>query len=97
MGVGYPYTRDLVELQRTQKGAVRIPVGAGSVLSPLRTQEWEEWLRPHPDRVYVQYLLQGLREGFRIGFKYGECTCSSAKSNMKSAMANPAVVDQYLG
>ena len=80
--------------QREQE--VRIPVGAASVRIPLRSQEWEEWLRPHPDRVYTQYWLQGLKDGFRIGFRYGERTYSSAKSNMQSAMANPSVVDEYL-
>ena len=96
-GGGVPiHKRPRRATEKDAKGGREDPCGGGSVLSPLRTQEWEEWLRPHPDRVYVQYLLQGLREGFRIGFKYGECACSSAKTNMKSAMANPAVVDQYL-
>ena len=61
---GYPYARDLVELQgRKRKEAVRVTAGAASVQTPLKTQEWEEWLRPHPDRVYAQYIRVAGSEG----------------------------------
>ena len=59
----------------------------------LVLREWREWLGQHPDRAYAEYRLE---EGFRIGFKHGECTCTSAKSNMQSPMVNPTVVDEYL-
>ena len=67
-----------------------------TVHTPLVQKEWEEWLRPHHDKAYSQYLLQGLGNGFRIGFKYTEATCVKARSNMKSAVLNPSVVDEYL-
>ncbi len=41
--------------------------------------------------------MAGLREGFRIGFKYGAVENVSAQTNMRSAIDNPQVVDQYLG
>ena len=50
----------------------------------------------HPDREFVEYLLQGIREGFRIGFNYQECVCKPAAGNMKSASENPGVVEEYL-
>ena len=94
----YPYTRDLVELQcrKPTSQTINIPLEGTVVRTPLAVHEWREWLRPHPDRSYAEYLLHGLEQGFRIGFKYGDCTCTSAKSNMQSARANPAVVDEYL-
>ena len=39
----------------------------GSIAIPL-VEEWEAALTTHPDQVYVQLLLRGLRRGFRIGF-----------------------------
>ena len=50
----------------------------------------------HPDREFVEYLLQGIREGFCIGFNYQECVCKPAEGNMKSASENPGVVEEYL-
>ena len=55
-----------------------------------------KWLGQHPDMAYAEYLHQGQEEGFHIGFKHGECACTSAKSNMQSALVNPTVVDKYL-
>ena len=55
-----------------------------------------EALKYHPDGEYKEYLLAGLGRGFRIGFDYGSHRCRSAKTNMKSALQNPAVVDRYL-
>ena len=44
----------------------------------------------------MEYVLQGFREGFRIGFAHERQTCTPAKRNMKSALDNQQVVDQYL-
>ena len=64
--------------------------------TPLKVAAWEYHLRAHPDREFVQYLLEGLQHGFRIGFDYGKCKCRSAKCNMLSATQNPEVIQQYL-
>ena len=64
--------------------------------APLVIYEWREWLRPHPDRAYAEYLHHGMEEGLRVGFKYGDYTCTSAKSNMQSARVNTTVVEEYL-
>ena len=37
--------------------------------------------------------MEGIEHGFRIGFTY---ECKQAKTNMKSALDNPSVVDKYL-
>ena len=52
-------------------------------------------MRNHPDRRFVNYILQGLTHGFHIGFDR-EIKCRSAKNNMKSALENPDPVDKYL-
>ena len=50
----------------------------------------------HPDREFVEYLLQGIQEGFCIGFNCQEYVCKPVAGNMKSASENPGVVDDYL-
>ena len=62
----------------------------------LRWEDWEECLRNHPDRRFVDYLTQGIREGFRIGYNYGAHQCKKAKDNMRSAMEHPQVVHNYI-
>ena len=93
---GYPYTGDLLLQSRMPTTTIHIPLTAKTIKTPLVLEEWREWLKNHPDRAYAEYLLWGLGKGFRIGFRHGECTCTSAKSNMQSAMLNPKVVDKYL-
>ena len=54
----------------------------------------------HPDREFVEYLLQGIQEGFLIGFNYQECVCKPAAGNMKSAseyLANEREAGRLLG
>ena len=36
--------------------------------SPLNPHLWEVALRRHPDRLFVEYVIQGLKQGIRIGF-----------------------------
>ncbi len=57
---------------------------------------WEECLAIHPDRAYVDFLVQGLREGFRIGFRHGSVSYHSAASNMQSADVHPEVIKDFL-
>lgn len=59
-------------------------------------ERWEECLASHPDRAYVEFLVQGLREGFRIGFRHGSVSCHSAASNMQSADVHPEVIKDFL-
>ncbi len=53
-------------------------------------------LADHPDKAFKENIIKGLRRGFRIGFRHGRCKCVAAKTNMLSAVQNPAVVDQYI-
>ena len=92
----YCYTDQLLEFERRRPARQqRIPVEWSIVRMPMVAQEWEIALRGHPDRQLVEYLLEGMRQGFHIGFRHDH-ECKQAKSNMKSAVGNPEVVDQYL-
>ena len=58
------------------------------VFTPLHLPQWESMLANHPDRSYVEFILNGIRDGFRIGFSRSdgaEMPLSSARKNMKSA------------
>ena len=94
----YTYTRDLLQLDSR-----RAPVDLSDILldlrqiqTPLRAQEREWSLRDHPDREFCDYLLRGMTEGFRVGFRYSLCSCMRAKSNMRSTLVKPGVVEEYL-
>ena len=53
-------------------------------------------MRSHPNREFCNFLLRGTTEGFRVAFRYVTCSCTRVKSNMKSAVSNPTVVEGYL-
>ena len=73
-----------------------IPSELQGVQTPLRADVWEKYLSTHPDREFCEYLLSGIRKGFRLGFEYRRASCVKAKSNMKSALENASVVDDYI-
>ena len=90
----YPYTRHLVEFE--QRGSSEaVPSWLHRVSTPLMLREWSIELSEHPDPVFRNYILNGIQKGFCIGFnRVGRCT--SAASNMHSALENAAVVLEYL-
>ena len=97
VGGRYVYTRDLLAIMACRPASrPRLPMRLREVTTPLRTDRWEQYLRLHPDREFVDLLLGGLRKGFRVGFVYAQSSCRRAKSNMHSADENPRVVDDYL-
>ena len=73
-----------------------IPLELRRIQTPLREQERERCLRDHPDREFCDYLLRGMTEGFRVSFHYSACSCVRAKSNMRSVLVTPGVVEEYL-
>ena len=72
-----------------------IPEAAMGIHTPLVVEAWAHALEKHPNKIWVDSLLSGLKEGVRIGYNY-QSSCHSAKANMQSAVSHPHVVDQYL-
>ena len=77
-GDSYRYLPDLIAFHSCQ-GAVHISgtMVNGShgmspwvqrVVTPLRSEVWERELEAHPDQVFVDYIVTGIKMGFRIGF-----------------------------
>ena len=86
----------LKELDQRRPGKQEVLEWLKSKSSPLVVDEWVKQLKYHLDGEYKEYLLTGLRRGFRIGFNYGSHHYRNAKTKLKSALQNPAIVDQYL-
>lgn len=56
-------------------------------------------LADHPDKSYVDFILNGIKGGFRVGYDRGsgdKLPLSSVKKNMQSAVDNQQVVRDYL-
>ena len=61
--------------------------------SPLQASVWAADLSDHPDKAYVEYILQGISNGFRIGFNRSQ-HISSARGNL--LIDKPEKVTEYL-
>ena len=94
----YLYMDDLIEL--AQRGIYplnrEICSALTKVSSPLQSEEWAKDFGQHPDKEFSCYIIGGIKEGFKIGFAYQKYLCRSAKSNMRLAIMNPTVVEEYL-
>ena len=91
----YRYTDHLQALEACRPSWSSIRGGNSLALTrtPLVLDRWKQELESHPDRVYVNYILQGIEHGFRIGFDR-QCQLQSASSNMPTR--NPKVISNYL-
>ena len=66
------------------------------MVTPLKAEIWSKELATHPDQLFCQYIIRGLREGFRVGFDYENSQLRSNGCNLLSAADHPEVVDDYL-
>ena len=88
---------DLAALNsKTPRSQPKLTPELQTVKTPLKLEAWREALSNHPDRGFVQYILDGMHNGFRIGFDYTACTTTAVKSNMLSAIQHAATVNEYL-
>ena len=88
---------DLVaQNSKTLRSQPKLTPELQTVKTPLKLEAWREALSNHPDRGFVQYILDGMHNGFRIGFDYTACTIAAVKSNMLSAIQHAATVNEYL-
>lgn len=76
--------------------SLSLPENLCHINTPLKLDAWEKALAGHPDKSYVDYILQGIRDGFRVGFEYSCHACKQLHGNMLSTIENPEVVEDYL-
>ena len=91
----YTYMSDLQGLHTScgRYGKVSVQDRLAGVLF---LPQWEAMLDSHPDKEYVDFMLQGIKNGFQIGYDRSKCELSSARKNMRSADKNAQVVIDYL-
>ena len=86
----YRYTEELLALE-----SISLPTTFTSVSGFIPSQEWEPYLRSHPDQALAAFLRRGFTTGFRIGFDHSR-RLKPAKRNLPSVRENPSVVESYI-
>lgn len=92
----YIYMPELKKIDAYCPPVMPVPTEIAVVTTPLNVEAWQVELRGHPDREYVQYLLDGIGREFRIGFDYSTHACTSSTCNMKSASEHPEPIAKYI-
>ena len=85
----------LQQVEATTSRVVCLPDAALHINTPLVVSRWVVALACHPNRVWVDHLIQGLTPGVRIGFNPA-FSCQSSRSNMATTAFHPEVVQRYL-
>ncbi len=93
----YIYTEHLLGLSQwaspTHYCLATPPMRAGSNPSVSIRQSF---MVSHPDKRFVNYILQGLTLGFRIGFNPKAVILQSSSTNHQSVTANSITVTDYI-
>lgn len=93
----YCYIDDLMAMDQCRSGSHVLPVEAMKIVTPLKLEAWKQMLMNHPDRSYVNYIVDGIKHGFRIGFDDTNNTkLLPATRNMQSASDHYLVITEYL-
>ena len=93
----YQYTQDLLCLDsKLASSSPDLPLQCTVIVTPFLSANWEAALQSHPDKLFANYIINGIREGFRIGYDHSVAHHRSAKCNMQSALSNPGPVDKYI-
>ena len=92
----YPYMEDLKELEQRASLLQVKKFPQYWQGCPHCSEQQSGPVAPHPDKEFSSYVLKGIHEGFKIGFEYQGHSCTPAKANMRSAVKNPTVVEEYL-
>jgi len=74
----------------------KVPPAATEICSPLNANNWRRLLTDHPNRLLVDFFINGITKGFRIGFTQQSKPLQSAKRNLTCALEHPDTVKTYL-
>ena len=97
-GVPYRYTGDLLWLQVATASQGRVdPPALARISSHLLPclMAWRSGLSDHPNREFVNYVMEGLTVGIRVGFNY-TTPLHSARHNTPSMAEHPEVINKYM-
>ena len=91
----YYYTHDLLALGKPAQSTTMVDHRISGLSTPLHLPAWKRRLGTHPDKDYVNYILNSIEYGFRVGVDDTR-VFKSAGQNMLSAKQNPQVIEEYL-
>lgn len=80
---------------QSEPARIRVPLKACPIMT-LDLSVWRQVLLSYPDRSLANFFLQGVTQGFRVGYRTLLTHLSTARQNMRSALAHPEVVEEYL-
>ena len=96
-GQHYRYRDDLLALDGCRAPQFLLPSSRfAAIATTLNADRWQFSLRNHPEKVFVSYIVQGIRFGFRVGFRFGSVACHAATRNMPSASQCERKVSEFL-
>ena len=76
-------------------GSILAGVLTSRVATPLNLKAWRDALITHPDKPWVDALLQGIQSGFRVGLRPSTSFRSSAR-NLPSVQGHEGVIRDFL-
>ena len=90
----YLYIDDLLALDscRGNKDSV-YPIISYEIQTSLHWRTWEAQLTNHPDPVFTNYIMAGIRTGFKIGFHRSQ---PLVRANCNLHCPRPVLVSDYL-
>ncbi len=65
-------------------------------MTPLLWQKWEEELKEHSDREWVEFLVRGIKCGFRLGHDQTKVTVKGRSGSMYEASQHREIISKYL-
>ena len=89
----YQYLGDLLALEATGTG-----LGPSNFIpaTPLSFPAWEDSLRAHPDKLFVNYIMSGIKSGFHIGADRSLLQLKKGPGNMSSVRQQPRMVETHI-
>ena len=91
------YTGNLLALARCQAVKPwRLPEPPELLITPLRWDQWKLALDPHPKRVFLKFILEGIRSGFWVRFNYHKGRCARTRGNTVSVCKDKELISAYL-
>ena len=54
------------------------------ITTPLHWPAWELALYSHPDRIFADLIVNGIKEGYRIGFDYSYLPVTKSCINIQT-------------
>ena len=94
----YKYTEHLMALEGctpVRTSHMTLLQEVTEISTPLKADTWRTTLHNHPDRRFVEYIVDGLIHEFRVSFERSH-PFIPAKRNLPSATKQSEIVSQYI-